>query len=153
MFKLEKEMRPPVRAWLEGQGYVAKQESYLPNVGIPDFLGCIEIHPRFAAVFRFVAVEMKLNLFGQALWQAKGYRHYCHFTYLAFPSARARQIVSMPTWVADLHTEGVGLVSVTRLECVTLIPAAFNVEPACFDLYARFKPLLKKQREQRWDEG
>jgi len=150
MFRRERDMREPVRAWMEAEGYIVHDESHLWSGGIPDLLGCQQIHLGYAHyTYRFVAVELKLRHPTRALDQACAYSPFVHAVYAAFPEMVAYRYLEQ--YRTRIEGDGTGILAVTpeRSECIH--PACLHHECACFPLWKRFEREWRKRDREAWD--
>lgn len=139
-FKRETQMEEPVKQWMENYGYIVHRQSSLPSGFVPDLLG-------YSVDFEsFMAIELKLDRFKDALMQAELYRNFCHFSYIAHPADRANRIFQKQQEV--LIKSGIGLLSVDD-DVNVIVPASVNLKADWKDLYCRFSKDIKKEHIKR----
>ena len=133
-FKLEKEMTPIVRKWLEDQGYIVRPEMWTAHNC--DLMGCkfnmdnvrlrVEMRQKtpmsdhtistrewMPLASHIVAVELKLFRIAAVVHQAESHKRYAHQSYIAMPIETARRVIGMAehyeVGVLGVTTEGVVL--------------------------------------------
>ena len=118
-FRLEAEMTPIVRRWLESMGFAVRPESTLSS-GVPDLLA-----ERNGQILAF---ELKLNRVKDAIRQARSYTDHVNQSYVVLPMLRAINVAKQ----SNQFTGGnysVGLIGVDWHDCRVLIPAKQNDKP------------------------
>ena len=138
-FKRESEMELPVRNWLEEKGCIVHRQSTFINGSVPDLLGyalCSD---------SFYVVELKMSRYTNALMQAKSYRYYCHYSFIAFPSKRAENIYRKHQ--PALSKVGIGLLAVDPGSVSCVLTAGYNNNAKCEKLYRRFKREIRAMKE------
>jgi len=114
-FRYEKDMREPVVAWLEAQGFVCVREvcsvSYNP-IDIVAGRFAERVGRRIPALLDAVAVELKLSDVNGVLAQAVRNRGCVERSFAAIPASKCEKL--RPKSIAAFAAEGVGLLSVRR---------------------------------------
>lgn len=130
MFKLEKELRPLVTAWLEAHEMHAIDE-FCMDCSIVDLVG-VKFGPRptrrIPTIERFIAVELKLHDVATVVHQAFGNRYYVHETFAAMPAERIERM--KPGTLDKFSDRGIGLLAVSR-EVEVVLPPACQAPPIC----------------------
>jgi len=97
----EEDLRPPVRAYLEDEGYEVRDEVWI-NGRIADLYAyCGDEDP--------LAVELKLTNWKKAVRQAQAYQLGAVFTYVALPILHVPKVMRR---AQDLRSRNVGLLGV-----------------------------------------
>lgn len=113
MFRKERDMRDPVKLYLQSRHFVPVVEFCLHGAGITDVVAGIyapRVGRRVPELLEVAAVELKLTDVGGVLKQAIRNRLCCDWSYIAMPSHR---IEKMRQSTRDVIREsGVGVLSV-----------------------------------------
>ena len=125
-FKLEKQMKEPVVKWLEGQGYFVAYEILLS--GWCDLVGCKwaeRVGRRIPTILEAMAIELKLDDIGGAIYQAKwNLRIGASRSYAAMPLARIDRM--RPATIRRFGNEGIGLLGVSPDEITIITESTQN---------------------------
>lgn len=113
MFRLERDMREPVGAWLTAHGYLFAFEAFLRH-GMADVIAgrfAPRAGYRIPALYEAAVIELKLDDVGGVLRQAVSNRRCVDRSYVAMPADRCERM--RLTTLGKFHETGVGLLSVT----------------------------------------
>ena len=134
-------MEKPVWEWLELYRYIVHRQSPMPGGRTPDLLG-------YSVDFdNFAVIELKMYKFTEALFQAKLYRQFCHFSYIAFPEDRAMSVSVKHQ--ETLIEAGIGLLAVAPESVRIVMPAAINLKAEWKDLYIRFVKDIRRKIKRK----
>ena len=159
--KLERDMTPIVREWLEGEGFLVKREMFCAfNC---DLTGLHPLDGQWperrrdflalpATAFALVAVELKKRDVGAVIQQAAGNRGWADLSYVAMPVGTA------PTAEVRCRELGLGLVRVSASGLVLAVEAGGNrpagvrrggwCDLARANIIRQFWPLVKARNEK-----
>ena len=120
----EKELRPIVEAWLQGQGYYVAHEVMIS--GYVDLIGCKwyeRIGRRIPSMLEITTVELKIRDISGVLYQARNNCYYADYSYAAMPLQKCESM--RKNTLRKFRGKGVGLLGVNQSVKI-IIPAHKN---------------------------
>lgn len=90
----ERDLREPVTNWFQKQGYECAYERFFPSgyCDIVAFRFAPRTSRRIPKLLEIIAIELKLDDVGTALWQAKGYGYSGARPFVAMPLLRCKRM-------------------------------------------------------------
>lgn len=149
-FRREREMEPMVAAWLRGRGCLVIQgEVHIWHMCDMYGLRFAErTSHRIPAIEVGVAVELKLERFGEALSQAKSNRAGAHESWIAMPLGRINRMQSKT--LDRCRVLGVGMLGVNEQGAVVVVSPVRVAAPGLIDVLKR--RLWRRTKKQRMAE-